>query len=59
MKEYDVTFTQYWTYTIYASSEEEAEESARELFNAEMHRPYAHCFYDEVEVECTEQEEGE
>ena len=58
MKEYEVTFTQHWSYTVYAESEEEAEEKARGHFDAEMHRPY-NCFYDEVEVGCTEQEEGE
>ena len=59
MKEYSVTFTQYWSYTVYADSEDEAEEEAKAYFDAEMHRPYAHCFYDEVGVECTEQEEAD
>ena len=56
MPNYTVTYTQYWSYSVEAESEEDAEDKAREMFMAEMYRPYAHTFYDEVSVECDGEE---
>ncbi len=48
---YTVTFTQYWTYDVEAKTTEEAEDLARERFEAAMRRPIAHTSYDEVDVD--------
>lgn len=52
---YDVTFTQYHTYTVEAENENEAENLAYKEFASDMRSPIADTSYDEVEVE--EQEE--
>lgn len=51
MKRYIVTYTQYWVYHVEAEDYEDAENKAGVLFDQEMHRPIAHSFYDEIEVE--------
>lgn len=57
MKTYTVTFTQYHTYEVDAEDEKDAEGKAYKEFRNDMYSPIATAFYDEVEVECDEEEE--
>lgn len=57
MKTYTVTFTQYHTYEVDAEDEKDAENKAYREFRNDMYSPIASAFYDEVEVECDEEEE--
>ena len=57
MGKYIVTFTQNYVYDVYANGETEAENKAYELFRREMQRPIANTHYDEVSVDCTDEEE--
>ena len=50
MKQYTVTFVQYYTYEVEAENEDEAFDSAYENFDVETHRPIANNWYDEVEI---------
>lgn len=52
MKEYNVTFMQYHEYTVEAESESDAERKAYQKFKNDMCSPVAHTHYDDVEVEC-------
>ena len=54
MSLYNVTYTQYYSYTVEADSEDEAESLAYDMFETDMRCPVANTFYDEVEIECTE-----
>ena len=57
MKNYVVTFTQYYTYQVEADNEQEAEDIAYNNFKSEMRRPIANTSYDEVEIECLDEDE--
>lgn len=59
MAKYRVAFTQYYEYEVEAESESEAEDLAYEEFESEMRRPIANTCYDDVEVECIEEDEEE
>lgn len=54
MGTYNVTYTQYYSYTVEADSEDEAESLAYDMFESDMRYPIANTFYDDVEIECTE-----
>lgn len=53
---YTVTFVQYYTYEVEAENDQEAENKAYEEFRADMCCPIAHTHYDDVEVECDEED---
>lgn len=53
---YTVTFTQYHTYEVEAEDDCEAENKAYERFRNDMCNPVAHTWYDEVEVECDDED---
>ncbi len=53
---YTITFIQNHTYEVEADSESEAENKAYEEFASDMRRPVAQIWYDEVEIECDEEE---
>lgn len=57
MKSYTVTFTQYHTYEVEAKDEDEAEDKAYKEFQSDMRRSAGSAFYDDVEVECNEDDE--
>lgn len=59
MAKYNICFTQHWSYTVEADSEDEAYNLAYEEFDCDMHRPIATCFYDDCEIECVEENEDE
>lgn len=57
MKRYIVTFVQYHTYEVEAEDEHEAENKAYKEFESDMYYPMANTFYDDVEIECDEEDE--
>ena len=59
MKNYVVTFTQYYTYQVEANNEQEAENTAYGLFKQEMCYPVANTSYDELEIECLDEDEDD
>ena len=54
MAKYNVIYTQYYSYTVEADNEDEAESMAYEEFEADMRYPVANLYYDDVEIECVE-----
>lgn len=54
---YTVTFIQYHIYEVEAESESEAEDKAYGEFRDDMCRPVGQTWYDEVEIECDEEDE--
>lgn len=54
---YKVTFTQQHTYEVEAQSDSEAYAKAYERFVAEQRSSVAQTWYDDVEVECDEEDE--
>ena len=52
---YAVTFTQYHTYEVDATSENEARRCAYDEFLSDMRSPIASVIYDDVEVICEEE----
>lgn len=58
MKNYIVTFAQYYTYCVEAENEDEAENKAYKEFKSDMLIPVANTRYDDVEIECNEEDEG-
>lgn len=56
---YYVNFIQYNEYEVEADSESEAEDKAYAEFHADMCRPVVRTWYDEVEIDCDEEEEDE
>lgn len=48
---YNVTYTQYWTYFVDATTVDDAESLAYRKFEADMLRPIAHTDYDDVEID--------
>ena len=54
MAKYNVVYTQYYAYTVEADSEDEAESLAYDMFESDMRYPVANTFYDELEIECVE-----
>ena len=56
---YNVTFTQYYEYTVEAESESEAISKAEESFQSDVCRPIAYTSYDDVEVEEAESDAEE
>lgn len=56
---YTVTFTQYHTYDVEADNDYEAESKAYEEFRSDMCSPVGHTWYDDVEIECDEDEDYE
>lgn len=59
MKKYRVIFTQYYEYEVEAKNDDEAHDKAYKEFAAEMRYPVANTIYDEVEVECLDEDEEE
>ena len=59
MKNYVVTFTQYYTYQVEANNEQDAENNAYNLFKQEMYYPVANTSYDKLEIECLDEDEEE
>ena len=53
---YTVTFVQNHTYNVEAENENEAFNNAHEEFLRDMHYPAANTWYDEVCVDCEEDE---
>ena len=56
---YTVTFTQYHTYDVEADNDYEAENKAYEKFRSDMCSPVGQTWYDDVEIECDEDEDDE
>jgi hypothetical protein len=56
---YKVTFIQYNTYEVEADDDGEAEVKAYKEFYNDMVRPIAHTYYDEVEIECEDEDDRE
>lgn len=56
MAKYNVTYTQYYTYTVEADNEDEAESLAYEEFESDMRYPVANLWYDDIEIECAEED---
>ena len=56
---YYVTFIQNHNYEVEADSESEAENKAYKEFASDMRYPVAHTWYDEVEIDCDEEEEDD
>lgn len=56
---YTVTFVQNHTYEVEANSESEAESIAYKEFANNMRYPVARTWYDEVEIECDEEEDND
>lgn len=54
---YYVNFIQYNEYEVEADSESEAEDKAYREFHNDMCKPIAHTWYDEVEIECEEDDD--
>lgn len=59
MKKYEVTFTQYYIYEVEAKNDYDAQEKAYKEYEADMRYPVANTIYDEVEVECLEDDDYE
>lgn len=59
MKRYCVTFTQNWSYTVEAESEDEAEALAYKEFQSEMRRSVSNTCYDYYETECLDPDDNE
>lgn len=57
MKSYTVTFTQYHTYEVEAEDEWEARDKAQREFESDMYSLIANPYYDEIEVQCDEEDE--
>lgn len=57
--EYLVTVTQYHEYFVDADNEEDARKLGLADFRADMRRSVADIHFDEVEVECCEEEDDE
>lgn len=55
--DYKVTFIQYYTYNVYANDEEDAFNEAYKEFQREMYYPSANTWYDDVEIECKEEDD--
>lgn len=53
---YTVTFIQYHTYEVEAKDDREAENKAYEEFRGDMCKPVANTWYDEVEIECDDED---
>lgn len=56
---YTVTFTQYHTYTVDAEDEDSAFDEAHEEFKGDMRSSIAATWYDDVEIECNEEDEDD
>lgn len=54
MSTYNVTYIQYYHYTVEADCEDEAESLAYDMFKSDMMYPVANTFYDDIEIECTD-----
>lgn len=59
MKRYNVTFTQFWAYTVEAEDEDSAEELAFKEFQSEMRRSAGSTCYDHIETQCLDPEDDE
>lgn len=55
--DYTVTFVQYYTYKVYANDEDDAFNEAYKEFQREMYYPAANTWYDDVKIECDEEDE--
>lgn len=53
---YTVTFVQYHTYTVDAEDEDSAFDEAHEEFKGDMRSSIAATWYDDVEIECNEED---
>lgn len=54
---YRVTFTCYYEYEVEAEDENEAEDIGYDEFRSEMARPIACTHYDDIDIECLDDEE--
>ena len=57
MKKYRVIFTQYYEYEVDANNDNEAHDKAYKELEAEMRYPVANTIYDEIEIECLDDDE--
>ena len=51
------SFIQYHNYKVEADNESEAENKAYNQFANDMRRPVAQTWYDDVEIDCDEEDE--
>ena len=54
---YYVSFIQYHNYEVEADNESEAENKAYNQFANDMRYPVAQTWYDDVEIDCDEEDE--
>lgn len=54
---YTVTFVKYYTYNVCTDDEDDAFKKAYEEYIREMYYPAADTWYDDVKVECDEEDE--
>lgn len=54
MSKYNVTYVKYYSYTVEADCEDEAESLAHEEYLSDMRCPVADTWYDDIEIECLE-----
>ena len=59
MKEYLVTFIRYYEYYVDAENARDAEEIAYEKFRERCVKTVANTSFDEVEIECLDEEDEE
>ncbi len=57
MARWEITFTQYYTYSVEAETEDDAFKLAEKEFDGEMHYPVARTHYDDCEINCIEDNE--
>ena len=57
MKKYHVIFTEYYEFEVEAEDEDEAYEIGFGDYECEKRCSIAHTCYDEVEIECLDEEE--
>lgn len=55
--DYTVTFVKYYTYKVCADDEDEAFNRAHDEFLSDMYYPMADTWYDDVDIECDEEDE--
>ena len=59
MKEYNVTFTRYYDYTVEAENEDEARSKAEKQFDRDQSYPVCVKGYDDCDIECLDDEDEE
>lgn len=57
MKKYRIVFTEYYDFEVEAENEDEAYEIGYDMYGTVKRCPIANLCYDEVEVECLDEED--